>query len=61
MDETTNQLAELPPEVLAEMAPGERLAYLAYLEEPCPAEVTAAAMQVWAQREIAPAHHSDEE
>ncbi|WP_433351716.1 hypothetical protein ACQP25_01760 [Microtetraspora malaysiensis] len=38
MDEETNPLAELPAEVREEMTPGERLAYLAYLEEPCPAE-----------------------
>ncbi|MFF3665490.1 hypothetical protein [Microtetraspora malaysiensis] len=43
MDEQ-NPLAELPAELLASMSPGERLACLAYLEEPVPAEVTEAVL-----------------
>ncbi|MFF4776286.1 hypothetical protein ACFY05_25835 [Microtetraspora fusca] len=55
MDEQ-NPLAELPAQLLAEMTPAERRAYLAYLKEPVPAEVTETALaliretRIWGSR-----------
>ncbi|MFF3671666.1 hypothetical protein [Microtetraspora malaysiensis] len=45
MDDETNPLVELPAEILDEMSPGERLAYLLYVDEPVPEEVTRAAQR----------------
>ncbi|MGI5493778.1 hypothetical protein [Microtetraspora malaysiensis] len=46
MAEETNPLTELPAEVLEEMSPGERLAYLLYADEGVPPEVTKRALEL---------------
>lgn len=43
-----NPLAKLPAELLEEMSPGERLAYLVHAGEPVPDEVAARARQAYA-------------
>lgn len=45
-----NPLAQLPAEVLEQMDPAERLAYLIYAEEQVPTEVTEAARRVFLDR-----------